>query len=396
LTRYLEYLELNLGLEVSTCTHNARRIRLIKLLGTQTMLNHLRNGYSKWNSTDCEEQFFSALQDPDYTAFRRLYQANPKWQTDLGNAIEYCLNALVDTGKNEKYLELFWVPDDKPGLKVFLKSSELCWIHFLAETETSGTLAVLEDRCLELRSSNRGRKCQNAYSETRDTSGKLSTFHNSFNGSILETSVQLNRRCVPDSIRYGLIRSARRDGTPSRHEYRWSVSRLRKGDKFSFGTKGYLEVIEPLDQAGIMAKWSKVSDILQMIKSPDILQLIKDIKPGGRQDPMEHYECIRKENERTSPVQFFIISTGTNRLYSEKPSDIASLHTNLTSVGFGSRPYTYNPNKDGEPRNGTLPPLPLDDWGEVLRKFSVDQLRVSREAQASKSHAIVISNQCAH
>jgi hypothetical protein len=390
LTRFLEYLEFYLGLEVSTCTYNARRIRLIKLLGTQTMLNHLQR-YSNWDSTDCEEHFYAVLQDPDHTAFRRLYHSNPDWQTDLGNAVEYCLNALVDTGKNEKDLELFWVPDSKPGskpgLKVFLKSSELSWIHFLAETKTSGTLAVLEDRCLELRSSNRGKKCQNAHSETRNTSGKLSTFHNSFNGSILETSVQLNRLCVPDSIRHGLFRSTRRDGTPSRHEYRWSVSRLRKGDKFNFGTKGYLEVIETLDEAGILAKWSKI---------PDILQLIKSIKPDGRQDPMEHYECMRKENQRTNPVQFFVISTGTNRLYPGKPPDIASLHTNPTSVGFGPRGYTYSPNRDGEPRDGTLTPLPLDQWNHVLRKFSADQLRGPREAQASKSHAIVMSNQCAH
>ena len=250
----------------------------------------------------------AVLQDPDHTAFRRLYKSNPDWQTDLGNAVEYCLNALEDTGKNEKDLELFWTPDETPGLKVSLKSSELSWIHFLAETETSGTMAVLEDRCLELRYSNRGKKCQNAHSEPRNTSSRLSDLDNGFNESILETSVQLNRLCVPDSIRNGLIQNARRDGPPPRHEYRWSVKRLRKGDRFRFGSKGFLEVIETIDQTGILAKWGKV---------PDILQRINNIVLGVRQGSMEHYECIRKGNKNTSPVQFFIISTAANEPYPE-------------------------------------------------------------------------------
>jgi hypothetical protein len=360
LKRHLGYLEFNMGLEVSTCTHNARRISLIKLFGTQTILNHLWNRSLRWNSTDCEEQFYSVLQDPDHTAFRRLYNSNPDWQTDLGNAVECCLIALEDTGKNEKDLELFWVPDDEPGLKVTLKSSELSWICFLAETETSGTLAVLEDRCLELRSSNVGKKCQNAHSEPKYTSSKLSTFDNGLNKSILETSVQLNHLCVPGSIRHRLIRSAGRDGSAPRYEYRWPVSWLKRGDRFEFGTKGFLEVIEPLGQDRILAKWGKI---------PDMLQLIKSIVLDDRQGPMEHYECIRTGNKDTSPVKFLVISTATN-------------NANSTSVGYGTREYYANFTKDGEPRTGIptsfVPEEITKKWKDVLYKFSAD--RVAREA----------------
>jgi len=380
LKRHLGYLEFNLGLEVSTCTHNARRIQLIKLLGTQTMLNHLYHGYIKWNSPDCEEKFYSVLQDPDPTAFRRLYKSNPDWQTELGNAVEYCLNALEDTGKNEKDLELFWAPDETPGLKVTLKSSELSWIHFLAENETSGTMAVLEDRCLELRYSNRGKKCQNAHSEPRNTSSRLSDLDNGFNDSVLETSGQLNHLCVPDSIRNGLIPNARRDGPPPRHKYRWSVKRLRKGDRFRFGSKGFLEVIETIDQTGILAKWGKV---------PDILRRINNIVLGDRQGPREHYECIRKGNKNISPVQFFIISTAANEPYSGEPSCIASPHANPASPASGTREYNVE-----QPR--TRPPMPFlpqdrtRNWRDILYRFSADQqLRAAREAQASKSHANV-------
>jgi hypothetical protein len=249
-------------------------------------------------------------------------------------------------------------------------------------------MAVLEDRCLELRYSSRGKKCQNAHSEPRNTSSRLSDLDNGFNESILETSVQLNHLCVPDSLRNGLIQNARRDGPPPKHEYRWSVKRLRKGDRFGFGSKGFLEVIETLNQTGILAKWGKVADILQ---------LINNIVLGGRQGSMEHYECIRKGNKNTSPVQFFIVSTAANKLYPGEPSRIASSHANPTSVASGTREYDVDFAGNGQPRTGIPMPFLLQErtrnWRDVLHKFSDQQLRAAREAQASKFHANVKLNQ---
>jgi len=261
-TRNIKFLEFKLGLEVSTCTHNARRRRLITLFGTGTMLNYLRNGSLRWTSTECQERFYSALQSPDHTEFRKLYESQPGWRTDLGNAIESCLDALADTGKSGKDLELFWAPDSEPGHKVTLRSSELSWIGFLEDTETSGTLAVLEDKCLELSAPRIGKKCQNDHFHPRRVGGRLSTPGELLDGSILETSVLLNENCVPNSIRNGRIKNVRRDGSTPRHEYRWSVSLLEEGDRFWFGEKGYLKTITPLSQGRILAKWSGSWDML--------------------------------------------------------------------------------------------------------------------------------------
>ncbi|KAF4636038.1 hypothetical protein G7Y89_g2052 [Cudoniella acicularis] len=323
LSRQVRYLEFKLGLEVSTCTHNARRIRLIDLFGTQTMLNYLRNVSLEWTSPECRESFYSALQSNDHTAFRKLYESKPDWQTDLGNAIGCCFDILVNTGKSEKDLVLFWQPDAKPGEKVTLKSNELSWIGFLEDTETSGTLAVLEDRCLELPDLEIGGKCRSNHFDPRNIGSGIAT--RTFDRSILETSVHLNEYCVPTSIRKGRIISRRHDGTPSSHPYRWSLLSLEEGDKFEFGKKGSLKAITQLTQGQILAKWSSSLDIKRQVQTMSskipVLGRIIDQPP-----PNIHEECIRDRKEDTSPAT-------------------------SSSLGFRPRPYHYDPSDSGTPRN---------------------------------------------
>ncbi|CZR51010.1 uncharacterized protein PAC_00885 [Phialocephala subalpina] len=362
LNRKIRCLEFKLGLEVSTCTHNARRIRLIKLLGTHTMLNHLKGGLLKWTSIECEEKFYLALQDSDPTAFRKLYESQPGWQNDLGNAIGYCLDELENTGKIENDLELFWAPGAAPGRKVTLRSSELSWIGFLEETESSGTLAVLEDKCLQLPTLRIGKKCQNDHFDPRHIDGKLTSNGGAFEGSILETSVNLNETCVPDSIRQGqgLVKNVRRNRSAPRHQYRWSLSSLEEGDKFKFGAKGSLKAISQLSQGQILAKWSP--DILQSIRKSTVLGSLFD-KPVEKM----HHEFIRDEEEKTQPVHFLIISTAKSMLYSRQPSRRSSLHASATSVVSGPRPYVFDPTQNGQPRTTPSQSVLTQDGREILR-----------------------------
>ncbi|KAF8866666.1 hypothetical protein BDZ45DRAFT_279812 [Acephala macrosclerotiorum] len=343
--RRIKCLEFKLGLEVSTCTHNARRIRLIRLLGTQTILNHLKSGLLEWTSTECQEKFYSALRDPDHTAFRKLYESSPlSWQADLGKAIEYCLDALEDTGKNEKDLALFWAPDSDPGIKVSFKSSELSWIGFLEDTQSSGTFAVLEDSCLQLPTLSIGKRCQNGHFDPRHISDGLSSRDGVFEGSILQTSVHLNKTCVPDSIRHGRVESVKQNGLVPRHKYLWSLSSLEEGDKFKFGAKGSLKVIMPLSKAQILAKWSP--NILQSIKKSTVLGSLFD-KPVEK----VHHECIRDQDEITRPVPFLIISTAKGMLHSSEPSRRSSLLASSTSVVPEPWDYVWDPTENGYPRS---------------------------------------------
>lgn len=341
--RQVKKLEFYLGVEVSTCTRNARRVRVIELFHSRTMLNHLRNGSLQWQSTDCRNRFYSAIQDQDYTAFRRLYESSSNaWQTDLGNAIGYGLATLEDTGKTETGLDLFWAPDDRPGLKVALNSSDHSWIGFLEETEANGTLAILEDICLELPLLGIGKKCQNAHFDPRNIGGRAVASGRALNGSILETSVHLNPLCVPNSIRNGLIRRVSSDNSSARQEYHWCMSSLQDGDMFEFGQKGFLEAFTPLNQGQILAKWSKAPSIVQKI-----------FRTVGRrtETPLMHHENIRDDDDGTSPVQFFIISTTRNSPDSGQPSPRPSHLVPLTSVGRRSRRHQVSCPSTSQPRS---------------------------------------------
>lgn len=378
LNRQIRYLEFRLGLEVSTCTHNARRIRLIKLLGTQTMLNHLKGGLLKWTSAECHEKFYSALRDSDHTAFRKLYESSPpSWQVDFGKAIEYCLDALEDTGKNEKDLALFWAPDSDPGIKVTFKPSELSWIGFMEETQSCGTLAVLEDACLQLPTLHIGKRCQNDHFDPRHIGDGLSSPSGLFEGSILQTSVHLNETCVPASIRQGRVRSVRQNGPAPRHQYRWSLSSLEEGDKFKFGAKGSLRAITPLGKSQILAKWSP--SILQSMRKSTVLGSLFD-KPVERM----HHECIRDQDENTRPVPFLIISTAKAMLQSPQISRRSSLHASSTLVVPEPRAYVYDPTENGQPRTtpsqSVLTQDGKDKLKEILDKWRLQPLLDSLES----------------
>lgn len=370
-SRQVKCLEFKLGLEVSTCTYNARRIRLVELFGTQTMLNYLQNGSLPWQSAECRESFYSALQSSDYKAFRKLYESRPDWQSDLGNAIQCCFDALADTGKVEKDLVMFWAPDPEPGERVTLKPNDLSWIGFLEDTETSGTLAVLESKCLELPDLDIGRKCSSNHFDPRHIDRGLST--GTFQGSILETSVQLNKVCVPTSIVEGHIRSKRRDGTPAKHSFRWSLLSLKEGDKFEFGKKGTLKTITQLTQGQILAKWSNSLDVKRQLHSMSSKVLVL----GGlihQPPPNIHYECIGdRGNEITSPVSFIILSTAKSILHSAEASRRSSFRAALTSSSSDhqTNPYSFDSSNSGRPRimNSDSQPVRAQDTANDLRNI---------------------------
>jgi hypothetical protein len=98
------------------------------------------------------------------------------------------LNGVADTGPCEKDVEQFWTPDAEPGLGVTLKSSELSWIGFFGDAESS-TLAVLEEKCLELSDLSISKKCQNDHFDPRHISSRLPTLGELLDGWALETSV---------------------------------------------------------------------------------------------------------------------------------------------------------------------------------------------------------------
>lgn len=102
-------LEAYSGVEVSLCSRNARRQRLLNILASDTMVNYLHAISFTWDNSVCESLYLKALRCPK--SFRKFWKAHKDWQTNIGDAISKCLDALEETGIDEDNQELsaFWV-----------------------------------------------------------------------------------------------------------------------------------------------------------------------------------------------------------------------------------------------------------------------------------------------
>ena len=81
------------GVEVSLCTQNARRRRLLQLLSSQTMRKYLKGISFELDKEACQKEFFNALRSPK--AFRKFWGENCAWRKNIGDAILYCLDAFA-------------------------------------------------------------------------------------------------------------------------------------------------------------------------------------------------------------------------------------------------------------------------------------------------------------
>lgn len=183
------------GVEVSLCTRNARRRRLLHLLGSPTMHNYLGGISFSWISESCEYAYLKALRSPKH--FRRFWKGLTSEHLDnVGDAISKCLDALEETGMDDDSREIrgLWVEsfdtegdsDGESGngsdrgekstpppytavtqaytnffeeLVVTLYRSEHTWAGFLEDSEESLTMAILGTNCLDFDHGGYGRRC---------------------------------------------------------------------------------------------------------------------------------------------------------------------------------------------------------------------------------------------
>ncbi|KAF4634255.1 hypothetical protein G7Y89_g3838 [Cudoniella acicularis] len=159
-------LEHRYGLEISLSTCNARKVPLVRLLGSQSILQYLRP--FPWSDTGCKTEYINAVRDKDLRAFRQLWQDPPPWQEDIRKAVCCCLRALSETGVGIKEevdaLYVLWVPAPGQRHLVTLNEQRDKWSGFLRDSRDYFTMAVVTGRCLDFTDDN-GRGCgSNGYS----------------------------------------------------------------------------------------------------------------------------------------------------------------------------------------------------------------------------------------
>jgi hypothetical protein len=345
------YLEYYVGLEISLCTKNARRIRLLDVLGTKTMALYLKGRDFRWGKwgEQLEKKYFRALKSPE--GFYKLWKVR-KYRETVGKAISRCIDALAETGVDELTgaLDALWIveaalqpmresgvvasttqkaprapvdesqsdsgsesSDDEVTLTeeyiMSLFRSEHTWTRFLKDTRDTMTMAIVEDNCLEFHHEH-GRRCT---SDHIAEDGKR--FRWVANGyPVLQTSLEINERLLEKE---GIVKEE-----PEGVQPYWDVRDIKKKTRFRLGEQGILELFElpkrsHTSRKGKAKMTSESNDephplLVEWygVKSETIRETIDvDIKETFYgENPKEHHTEYSSTALPTRPIPVFILS----------------------------------------------------------------------------------------
>jgi hypothetical protein len=330
------------GVEVSFCTRNTRRRRLMHLLASDTVRNYLNTISFKWVSENCEHAYFKALRCPKL--FRRFWKDHKEWQENVGNAVSICLDALEETGIDNDSGELsaLWVEsfggqgdsdgesdgeDDEEGAVespptvlisqattlgkgtdsnfceehiVTLFRSEHTWTGFLQDSEESLTMAIVGMTCLDfLHENGYGRRCAAQRAIANDTL-KSKGF------AVLQTSLKINESILKNE-------KLKQEKVDSGRKIIWNAKDLKRGTSFPLGNHGTLKVLTGSTRTcPVIAEWTGIkSEIMKEVKNVAINE-----KLLGRPTERHHCEYIRGSWE-AKPLPVLVMSKSTKVIFSK-------------------------------------------------------------------------------
>lgn len=260
------------GVEVSICTHNARRVSLAHLLCISSMRS-LLSGFN-WENEEFKTEYFETLTD----CSRELRQSNTAFREQFEQAVLLCLKMLSKTGVSQKgdnfsvFLSSPCTP--KPELAT-LVSAEHSWTGLLKDTTTECAMAAFGDQCLEFNHTV-GARCGGI--------GK----------SALLTALVPNRlaECplLVMEATEGISESGERVET-------WSFENLEVGECFWLGDIGILRFKGKLTTGILVMEW----------QSPGLRTAMKMLV--GKEYPHREYtEVDQSGDESLKPIPVIVVS----------------------------------------------------------------------------------------
>ena len=290
------------GVAVSLCTMNAVRVRLVNVLGEESVLALLTDfEWSDLNQTNHAEEslifqgYKGAVQSEDPRALDRLWHEHADWREDLGKALLLCFRVLAETGYHEEYNEfhVLWLP---PGCEeprcIRLNSGEQNWITFLKDTTESMTVAVIVEDSLGRCRRYRDRSRPSAFPRPLPF----------LTPSVLQTAICVNQRLAPTEKLIDHKSQARDhcsripmilDKAPKVWSKMWFVGLLREHDKFWMNTQVRVQVDPP---PGIWELFLKVVPAKRLMIA-ELLTITPKERPG-------HWEFT---DERSETSEFWPI-----------------------------------------------------------------------------------------
>jgi hypothetical protein len=268
------------GIEISQCTSHSRRIRLVDVLGTKTMM--------RWLSTINPVTISEAAVRIDQmlrscpTQLVECYINDPAMRENIGDLVGACLNVLFETGctaESATALSAFWMFANDEHL-IGYPPKRFEWSGLVQDTDSSCAFVVLEEKCLIFCL---GRGCQ----YPSGNSQRSDQF-----GSLFETRLIINDQIkLPE----GLVLLRRNKSA------RWSVRYIEKGS-FRIGDHGSLKVTKPMSDRHLLLRWSNEFSLISSGRG--LAARILSSEPAKF-----HREYISVDAERNlAPICIFVAS----------------------------------------------------------------------------------------
>ncbi|KAM7216361.1 hypothetical protein V8F06_008283, partial [Rhypophila decipiens] len=137
-----------LGVEISHCSGNARRIAVRAILTLTPMIQSLDRQFPDWRKTPWGVAFWSAISGNDDSAIERVWQQFEKNRPQMGQIAAFALDVLGPTGLEESRSR-FSVGYLHHGqeLSVDLEIGLNTWALLLKDNPSSASFAMVSDRC---------------------------------------------------------------------------------------------------------------------------------------------------------------------------------------------------------------------------------------------------------
>jgi hypothetical protein len=155
-----------LGLEISSCTGNARRISLKTLLLLRTVSPLLERQIPSWSTTDWGSNFKAALRSTNTQAIFDVWRHFASNRDQMATLVCCALEVLDTTGRGtDHFLAGFLHGGQESSVSIDYGRND--WAEFLEDSNLNGVYAVINDVCLECRLPNHAAMtCTNTHAYT--------------------------------------------------------------------------------------------------------------------------------------------------------------------------------------------------------------------------------------
>ncbi|KAE8445349.1 hypothetical protein EG329_013471 [Mollisiaceae sp. DMI_Dod_QoI] len=161
----IEWLNNFIGVEISHCTGNARRVRMKDLLCTERVRKRINRCHPGWETTEWGQMFSHALDSEDFEAMRRLWQEHPHMREPIAGIIAQMLQLLHLTGNQGRCLIAAYFKDNMDKhLELDIRGNE--WGMNLKDSKCSATYAIIGNICLKDSSVSSGTSCTSRLAPT--------------------------------------------------------------------------------------------------------------------------------------------------------------------------------------------------------------------------------------